>query len=156
MPRTSAPLSPESCRTLLALLEAGGNATVAAAALDINQASMSKRLKPLQHASAELPRPWIEKKGKRFVLTQEGRELLPAIREAVRWWQDFSAYVSKGRPAEVRFGCGQEAAGGFVLEAVAAFYKGRPPAALRVATLRGRERIRRVALGVLDLAAVTD
>ncbi len=156
MPRTSIPLSPESCRTLLALLAAHGNATVAARDLNINQASMSKRLKPLQHASTELPRPWLEKKGKRFVLTQEGRDLLPAIEEAVRWWQDFTGYVHSGRPAAVRFACGHEAVGGFVLEAVTAFVRERPTAPLRVSVLRGKSRIRRVALGVLDLAAVTD
>jgi DNA-binding transcriptional LysR family regulator len=155
MPRTSVPLGPEVCRTLLALVEAGGNATVAAARLNINQASMSKRLKPLQHASADLPRPWVEKIGKRFVLTAEGRLVLPAVRHAVEWWRDFDRFVRGGRPQGVRFACGQEAVGGFVLEAVAAFHKKSADVGLRMATLRGRERIRRVALGLLDLATVT-
>src|SRR5205807_637700 len=54
----------------------------------------------------------------------------------------------------VNFGCGQQAAVGFVRRAVLAFHKQHRQSRLRISTARGATRIERVANGSLDLATV--
>jgi hypothetical protein len=51
--------------------------------------------------------------------------------------------------------CGQEAAGGIILQAATAFRKLHPKTPLRIAVVRGRRRIEGVANGLYDLATVT-
>jgi DNA-binding transcriptional LysR family regulator len=55
----------------------------------------------------------------------------------------------------VKFACGQQAAAGFVLQAVRQFRREHAGTRLRISTLRGRTRIEGVANGSLDLATVT-
>jgi DNA-binding transcriptional LysR family regulator len=156
MPRPSN-LSLDILETFVTLVRHGGEAAVAAQELDINQPSMSKRLAVLQHARRGVTQPWIVRQGKRWALTDEGRRALPAVEEIVRRYRTLldSLDLGETHPADVRFGCGRHAAVGFVHDAVARLRVARPKLRVRVSTLRGRERIDRVANGSLDLATVT-
>lgn len=156
MPRPSN-LSLDILETFIALARHGGEATAAAAALKINQPSMSKRLAVLQHARRGIPQPWVARQGKRWVLTEEGRRALPAAEEIVRryWTLLESLDADDVHAADVRFACGRHAALGFVHDALVRLRAVQPELRVRVSTLRGRERIERVANGSLDLATVT-
>ena len=156
MPRPSN-LSLDILETFVTLVRHGGEASAAAQALDINQPSMSKRLAVLQHARRGVRQRWIMRQGKRWVLTDEGRRALPAAEEIVRryWTLLESLELAEDRPADVRFACGRHAAVGFVHEALARLRAAHAKLRVRVSTLRGRERIERVANGSLDLATVT-
>ena len=62
MPR-SVRLSFELLETLVVLIRAGGEASTAMKELEINQPSLSKRLKYLQHAGPLLEQPWLVRNG---------------------------------------------------------------------------------------------
>src|SRR5262245_41101056 len=140
MPRVAS-LPVELLQTFAEIARTGGDAMEAARRLEINQPSMSKRLKPLQHAGRRLPRPWLVKVGKTWVLTEEGKRVLPAVEDLVRRMERLADAIKAGRSPRLTFACGQEAAGGFVLQAVRRFRETRPDAPFRVATLRGEARI---------------
>ena len=72
MPR-SVTLSFELLETVVALIRAGGEASSAMKSLKINQPTLSKRLKYLQHSGPLLERPWVERKGKTWVLTEDAQ-----------------------------------------------------------------------------------
>lgn len=156
MPRPTR-LSLDMMETLIAVIEAGGDAMAAAAELDINQPSMSKRLAFLQHANPLVRFPWLEKHGKTWKLTAEGERNYPAIRQIVRLshtlQQDYDARVAA--LPDVSLACGQLAAQTFVREALGHFRKQKPNLRIHLATPRGRDRIIGVANGVYDLAVVT-
>ena len=82
MPRPPS-ISPELMTTFVTVVRTEGDATRAAELLNINQPSMSKRLAFLQHAGRILRRPWLERVGKTWRLTEEGRRVLPAVEELV-------------------------------------------------------------------------
>jgi DNA-binding transcriptional LysR family regulator len=154
MPRPTN-LSLELLQTFVALARVEGDARRAGERLKINQPSMSKRLAQLQHAGRVLRRPWVERRGKTWVLTDEGRRVLPAVEEIVHRYRLLRDHVAgPDRPA-LTFACGQDAAAGFVREAVRAFRAACPQARFRLSTPRGRARVEGVANGTLDLAAVT-
>jgi DNA-binding transcriptional LysR family regulator len=150
-------LSLDILETFIALVRHDGEAATAAESLNINQPSMSKRLAVLQHARRGIPQPWIARQGKRWALTEEGRRALPAAEEIVRryWTLLESLDEADAHAADVRFACGRHAALGFVHQAVVRLRAARPELRVRVSTLRGRERVERVANGSLDLATVT-
>ncbi len=158
MPR-SVTLSFELLETLVALIRAGGEASSAMKGLGINQPTLSKRLKYLQHAGPLLDRPWVERKGKAWALTEEGKRVWPAVLELVEGHENLQAFLSGGgsapESAPVRFACGQTMAAGLVREALRMFRKKYPLSVLRISTLRGRARIEGVSNGSLDLAIVT-
>ncbi len=158
MPR-SVTLSFELLETLVALIRAGGEASSAMKGLGINQPTLSKRLKYLQHAGPLLDRPWVERRGKSWELTEEGKRVWPAVLELVEGHENLQAYLSGGgnapESAPVRFACGQTMAAGLVREALRMFRKKDPLSVLRISTLRGRARIEGVSNGSLDLAIVT-
>jgi DNA-binding transcriptional LysR family regulator len=157
MPRSSR-LSIELLQTFLSLLEHDGDALVAAAELGINQPSMSKRLAVLQHTGRGITRPWVKREGKRWAATAEGLRVLPAVRDILARYDRLTAFsedLSAGLPA-FTFGCGQQAATGFVLRAASRFHREQPDVPFRISQMRGRARIEGVANGTLDLAAVTD
>jgi DNA-binding transcriptional LysR family regulator len=157
MPRTSR-LSIELLQTFLSLLEHDGDAKAAAKGLDINQPSMSKRLAVLQHSGRGMIRPWLKREGKRWAATAEGLRVLPAVRDILARYDRLTAFsedLGAGLPA-FTFGCGRQAATGFVLRAARRFHRERPDVPFRISQLRGRARIEGVANGSLDLAAVTD
>ena len=82
MPRPPSVFTPELLKTFVTLVRADGSVTRTAELLDINEASVSKRIKPLHEGHAPLlPRPWLEKNGKLFRATEEGRRMLPAAED---------------------------------------------------------------------------
>ncbi|WP_143393132.1 LysR family transcriptional regulator [Fimbriiglobus ruber] len=150
------PLTPELCRTFVVLVRLNGSVTATARELGLNEASVSKRIRPLVRPTPpHLPRPWLEKRGKRFYLTDEGRTLLPAVTEQVERWHQFTTTAAAERTAGLTVACGQGAAGGVVLAAAAALRLRHPDAVLKVAVVRGRQRIEGIANGTYDLALVT-
>jgi DNA-binding transcriptional LysR family regulator len=98
---------------------------------------------------------WTSKQGKRFVLTDEGRAMLPAATDHAERWRRFTAFAAAGNRPGLSVACGQEAAGTGVLRAATAFRRRHPDALLRLAVVRGRRRIEGVANGLYDLALVT-
>ncbi len=156
MPRPSR-LSFEILETFVTVVEQAGDASGAAAILEINQPSMSKRLAQLQNVGASIRSPWLERRGKRWELTDEGRRVLPAVEAVVHRYRalgDFAGGGSLG-VAEVSFACGQQAVSTYVLQALVRFRRERPGVRFRIATIRGKARIEGVANGHLDLATVT-
>src|SRR5215831_3873086 len=79
MPRPVS-LSLDLLRTFLLLNRNDGDAAKTTRELGINQPSMSKRLKYLQHSDPRvLQRPWLYLDGKTWRLTEEGTKVLPAV-----------------------------------------------------------------------------
>jgi LysR family pca operon transcriptional activator len=156
MPR-SVTLSFELLETFVTLVREGGKAAAAMERLDLNQPTLSKRLKYLQHAGPLLDRPWLVLNGKTWALTDEGRRVWPAVAEIVDRYENLGAFLqgASGGQAAVRFACGQQMAVGLVREALREFRTRHPEARLRISTLRGRARIEGVSNGSLDLATVT-
>ena len=155
MPRASR-LSFELLETFLSVVEEGGDASRAAARLGINQPSMSKRLSQLQGSGASIGSPWLERSGKTWGMTGEGRRVFPAVGEVVRRHRALAEFADGSRRAAVVvFGCGQEAATSYVQRALRRLRRERPGVRMRISTMRGRARIEGVANGFLDLATVT-
>jgi DNA-binding transcriptional LysR family regulator len=139
--------------TFVTVVQSEGDATKAAEQLNINQPSMSKRLAFLQHAGRILRRPWLERVGKTWHLTEEGRRVLPAVEELVHRYRLLTESIDEERPSVV-FGTGSGGAAGYVLRAVLAFRKRHPDATFRVSALPATSRVEGVANGSLDLASV--
>jgi DNA-binding transcriptional LysR family regulator len=138
------------------LVRVDGSVARTAELLDINEASVSKRIKPLHEgAPPTMPRPWLQKDGKRFRLTDEGRLMLPAAEDQLKRWEHFVAFIEAGRLAQLSVGCGQEAVTGILFDAVRLLRRDHPDLALRISTPRGKARIEAVAAGLLDLALVS-
>ena len=114
---------------------------------------MSKRLAFLQHAGRILRRPWLERVGKSWRLTDEGRRVLPAVEELVHRYRLLTDAIEEERPAVV-FGCGAGAAAGFVREAIRVFRSRQPDATFRISTRPAVARVEGVANGSLDMACV--
>ncbi len=158
MPRTVR-LSFELLETLVALVRGGGEASSAMKTLEINQPTLSKRLKYLQHAGPLLDRPWVERRGKTWELTEEGKRVWPAVLELVEGHENLQAFLGGGgktpETTPIRFACGQTMAAGPVRAALREFRKQGAQATPRISTMRGRARIEGVSNGSLDLAIVT-
>jgi DNA-binding transcriptional LysR family regulator len=159
MPRPEIILTPELLRTFVTLVEqCNGSVTQTAETLGINEASVSKRIKPLHTGRGERAGRllWLRKEGKTFRLTAEGAAVLPLAVDQLRRWGLFTTLATTERLPVVTFACGQDAVTGFVREAVRLFRAAHAQVALQLATgIRGRDRITRVAGGELDLAVVT-
>ena len=156
MPRTTS-LSYELLETFIRVVEADGDAAVAARQLNINQPSMSKRLAVLQRPGL-LPQPWLFRQGKTWKLTPEGERVRPAVQEMIRRYEQLKQSLTVGATdlPDVSLACGQEAIKDIVLSAVKQFRKAHPHGRLCIATPSGRDRIQGVATGVYDLALVTE
>jgi len=154
MPRPPS-LSPELLQTFLRVLAHEGDAVAAAEELDINQPSMSKRLAQLQHAGRILRRPWLERRGKTWVLTEEGQRVLPAVEDIVRRYEQLRQFTVAPAKAGPCVACGQDVVSGVVLVAARAFRRHFPDQPFRVSTPRGQARIEGVASGAFDFALVT-
>ena len=139
--------------TFITVIRNEGDATRAAEILDINQPSMSKRLAFLQHAGRILRKPWLERVGKNWRLTEEGRRVLPAVEELVHRYRLLTEAIEEARPAVV-FGCGPGGAAGFVRQAVHAFRAAYPLATLRISSRPAKARVEGVGNGSLDMATV--
>lgn len=156
MPRPPSVLTPELLKTFVTLVRVDGSVSRTAALLDINEASVSKRIKPLHEGSPPaLPLPWLEKHGKLFHMTEEGARMLPAAEDQLSRWEFFSTFVESGRLVRLSVGCGQEAVTGILFDAVKLWRRDYPDLALRISTPRGKARIEAVAAGLLDLALVS-
>jgi DNA-binding transcriptional LysR family regulator len=146
-------LSIELLQTFARLIDNGGDAAKTAVELKINQPSMSKRLRFLQHRGPALERPWVERNGKTWQVTEEGTKALPAVRELVDRSNRLTTFVNEPeKPPDLAFACGRQEAAGFVQKALHQFRTSRPNARIRIATLRGAARIEGVANGTFDLA----
>jgi DNA-binding transcriptional LysR family regulator len=154
MPRPAS-LSPELLQTFIAVVDHDGDAVAAAESLGINQPSMSKRLAQLQHAGRVLRRPWVERRGKTWVLTEEGRRVLPSAEDLVHRYEQLRKFADAAAAPGLSVACGQDAAGGVVLAAVRKFRAEHPDYPVRVASPRGQARIEGVASGLFELALVT-
>lgn len=152
MPRPPS-ISPELMTTFVTVVRMDGDATRAAEVLQINQPSMSKRLAFLQHAGRILRRPWLERLGKTWTLTDEGRKVLPAVEELIHRYRLLTDSMEEERP-EIVFGCDNNLASGFVREATRLFRSRQPDVAFRISTLEANSRVEGVANGSLDLACV--
>ncbi|HZZ76898.1 MAG TPA: LysR family transcriptional regulator [Gemmataceae bacterium] len=156
MPRPPSVFTPELLKTFVTLVRVDGSVTRTAELLDINEASVSKRLKPLHEGHAPLlPRPWLEKHGKLFRVTAEGRRMLPAAEDQLRRWEHFVEFVDAGRLTQLGIGCGHEAVVGIVFDALQRWRQEYRDLPIRISTARGRSRIEAVANGLLDLALVS-
>ncbi len=158
MPR-SVSLSFELLQTFVSLIRHEGEAAAVMRELELNQPTLSKRLRYLQHAGTLLDRPWLVREGKTWKLTDEGHKVWPAVEELVDQYQNLQTFVDLGGEPEgssrIRFACGQQMVGGLVRRALHEFGKKHPDALIRISTLRGRARIEGVSNGSLDLAIVT-
>ncbi len=139
--------------TFVTVVRTEGDATQAADALRVNQPSMSKRLAFLQHAGRILRKPWLERVGKTWHLTEEGRRVLPAVEELVHRYRLLTESIEEERPT-VLFGCGPGGAAGFVREAVRSFRIQHPEATFRVSARPAVARVEGVGNGSLDIACV--
>src|SRR5690606_5057806 len=101
-----------------------------------------------------------------WFLTDEGEKVLPAVEELLQRYDRLLKFVEPecAQPT-VAFGCGREFATTRALQAIHEFRKKyadlkedghgkKRPVHLHIATLRGHQRIERVANGSLDLAVV--
>lgn len=154
MPRPVS-LSPELLQTFVAVVAHDGDAVAAAEDLGINQPSMSKRLAQLQHAGRVLRRPWLERRGKTWVPTEEGRRVLPSAEDLVHRYEQLRKFADAAVPPGLSVACGQDAAGGLMLAAVRRFRAAFPEHPVRVTSPRGPVRIEGVASGLYELALVT-
>jgi len=156
MPDANTGVTPELCRLFLAVADNHGSLKAAAEALGAKVSRVSRTLKPL-HAGPKdgLPRPWLAKKGHEFRLTDEGNAVLEEARTALAAWDRFLASTRQRREAGLVVACGQESAGGIVLNGAKALRATFPTAGFRVAVVRGRRRIEGVAAGQYDVALVT-
>ncbi|WP_084760072.1 LysR family transcriptional regulator [Zavarzinella formosa] len=152
MPRPAS-LSPELLSTFVTIVRTEGDATLAAEVLKINQPSMSKRLAFLQHAGRILRRPWIERVGKTWIITEEGRRVLPAAEELVHRYKLLAESIEEER-AGIVFGTGASLAVRYVRNTLEAFRKLLPTETVKISQRPARERVEGVANGSLDLAAV--
>lgn len=152
MPRPAS-LSPELLSTFVTIVRTEGDATLAAEILNINQPSMSKRLAFLQHAGRVLRKPWIERVGKTWIITEEGRRVLPAAEELVHRYKLLAESIEEDRPGII-FGTGASLAVRFVRQTLKAFHVALPGVTVRVSQRGARERVEGVANGSLDLAVV--
>jgi DNA-binding transcriptional LysR family regulator len=156
MPR-SVTLSFELLETFVTLIREAGDAAAVTERLGLNQPTVSKRLRYLQHAGALLDRPWLVREGKTWRLTDEGRRVWPAAAELVDRHENLLASLGgqEAGPAPVRFACGRQTAAGLVRQALREYRDRYSGSRLRISTLRGRARIEGVSNGSLDLAIVT-
>ena len=153
MPRPIS-LSPDLLRTFMTVARCEGDAAEAARVLKINQPSMSKRLAYFQHSGRIVHRPWLERDGKTWRLTEEGRRMLPAVEDMLRRYDQLLDHVGSVHVPGVTFACGKESADQFVPDALLAFRRRHPDVQFRISTMRGHARIEGVANGQLDLALV--
>jgi DNA-binding transcriptional LysR family regulator len=150
-------LSIELLETFLTLLRHDGDAGQAARVLGINQPSMSKRLAFLQYAGPVLKRPWVRRQRKTWLLTEEGRRVLPVVHELLDRYRNLAGFTNAARPAprsELRFACGQTAGALLVRRALTEFRKHHPDAQIRISSMRAPQRISGVASGAIDMALV--
>ena len=148
MPR-KARLTFELMETLVELMNSDGDASKARHRLGINQPSMSKRLKLLQHSDRVGPVPWVQSVGQRWKLTAEGERNLPAVRQLLRLEQSLGSDIDTRSLLQptVSIACGQTAVTSILKAPLNQFRKEFKDARVRISTPRGTARIQGVANG---------
>lgn len=123
-----------------------------AVALGLSAPAASRRLAEL----GRMPYGLVEKRGNMVVPTARGEAFLPAVTRLLRAYDQLArALAGREAAAEaVRVGAGGGLAVTPFPAAVATFRSAHPGVGVRVIGLRGRERIRAVAAGEIDLALV--
>lgn len=154
MPRKSR-LSLDLLETFLTLVNCNGDASRAAKTLNINQPSMSKRLKSLQYAGAPLQHPWLERVGKTWVLTEEGERVRPAVQELLDRHRQLTRFVTNSSEQSVHVVAGQRSSAVVMRNAMLEFHKQHPDISVRISTKRSVERVEMVAVGHADFALVS-
>jgi DNA-binding transcriptional LysR family regulator len=148
-------LTPELLKTFVVLCHKDMDTGKVLGELKINQPSLSKRLRYFKEVGPLVRQPWLDLKGKTWLLTDEGRRVLPMVEDLLRRYDQMIRFIEAAEPAELTVGCGREAAGTLVLAAVRRFRDLRPDARFHLLTRRGAARIEGVSNGLIDLALVT-
>ncbi len=152
MPTDASGPEMELLRTFAVFAEQG-EVKLTARTLGIDESAISRRLKDLQTG----PHALLKKQGNALVLTDKGRQLLPAVRRLIREHEQFVGRLRDHNP----FARSLRVAGGGGLAftplpaAVTAFRGQHSDVQVRVLGCRWRDRIRGVAGGEFDLALVS-
>ena len=141
-------------RELIALVDHGG-VGAAAAALDLTQPTLSRKLMVFKGTVAR--EGILCKHGKTLELTERGRLAMPAVRRLLQQYEQVARYLAAEQTHRqvVRLGLGQFGAEHYLPQLLTALDRQILDAELQPRMLRGRDRIERVAMGKLELAIVT-
>ena len=142
-------------QALLAFVEAGGVAA-AAEALALPQPTISRRLQIFQRRDAA-GETILVRQGRNLRLSEKGHAALPAIRELVSQYEQFSQFLKGARAAVqvIRIGTGQFGAQHYLPRALSELHRRKIDCEVRAESVRGRDRILGVVEGRFDLALVT-
>ena len=167
MPRPVS-LSLDLLKTYILLLENDGDASRTAGQLGINQPSMSKRLRYLQHTGQPLEHPWLVREGKTWKPTEEGLRVLPAVREIVQKYRELTEFVHRPPAPAAQISLDEDSAATMLADALRQFrlqaeaddlQDPLPPDVLATPLhqleMPADQRIEQVASGFLDLAVVS-
>jgi DNA-binding transcriptional LysR family regulator len=151
----SSRLSFEALRALAAFADAG-NVADAASALGTTQPTMSHKLEVWRRNNV-LGAAVLERKGRRLQLTEYGREILPAVRDLVRQYQQLLESCNGQTRAKqvVHIGVGSFSAEHYLAPALAELRRFGHTFQVVAEAVRGRDRIIGVADGRFDMAIVT-
>lgn len=155
MPRPPS-LSPELLQTFVTMVRTDGDAMSASRILDINQPSMSKRLAILQHAGRVLQSPWLERRGKKWFLTEEGKRVLPAVEEILHRYRILTEAILETDRSTLSIACVSQYSGNLLREALKDWRELYPDDPFRLVTPGSAMAIEGVANGSYDLAVVTE
>ncbi len=146
-------------QTFVKIVEHRGDATAAAAALEISQPTISRRLSALREALGDAEdRPWLILKGKRWLLTPSGERVKGVVADLVRRYEQVEQFIADAANTQptLSVACGQTAASGFMRLAIERLIEKNPGVRVHLSTPRGKSRIEGVAGGQFDFALVTD
>lgn len=155
MPRPPS-LSPELLQTFVTMVRTDGDAMAASRTLGINQPSMSKRLAILQHAGRVLQSPWLERRGKKWFLTDEGKRVLPAVEEILHRYRILTEATTETDRTTLSIACVSQYASNLLRETLKDWRESHPEESFRLVTPGSELAIEGVANGSYDLAVVTE
>jgi DNA-binding transcriptional LysR family regulator len=141
-----------SIRLLKTFLAVAGEGSFAAAAprVALTQAAVGQQMRALE---AELRRPLFERQGKAVVLTDAGRDLVPAVRKLVAQYEQLLAAAPSpdAMAGTVQLGAVVSAVRPLI-QATLALKDRHPALELHVSAAKSMELVSRVAAGELDAA----
>ncbi len=155
MPRPAS-LTPELLQTFLTIVQCDGDAMKAARILNINQPSISKRLSLLQHAGRILRRPWLERHGKTWFLTEEGKRVLPAVEAIVHRYRILTEAISPTNQPGWVLACNPNLLDNVVRHSLHRFCKQHSKDSYRITTPKNSICIEGIANGSFDMAIVSE
>lgn len=141
----------EELRALLAVAETGTE-TAAAKRLGVTQPVVHRRLRPFRETPA-----LVYTEANEVVLTDTGREAVPAIRRLVRQYDHLRRYLRgrRERPNLLRLGVGSSVTQYYLARALATLRQRRPEWEVQTRVLRGKDRIAEIVSGELDLVVLS-